>query len=152
MCNHAFGEAANCKISPTPGGVSLVTRRALLAGEECLIDYGALSNDFLLLDYVRLSPSCHKGTDRTLLDVVRSAAVIFCFIWAAWPCVAPLGVFVRPAPCHGTHLVISPRHSQAKSGAGVCDHGQPARPTKFHVPKGASGGVQALAIPLLYSA
>ena len=60
MCNHAFGEAANCKISPTPGGVSLVTRRALAAGEECLIDYGALSNDFLLLDYVRLAPNCHK--------------------------------------------------------------------------------------------
>ena len=53
LCNHQFGEDANCEIRPTAGGVRLVTRRAVEAGEECFIDYGALSNDFLLLDYVR---------------------------------------------------------------------------------------------------
>lgn len=66
MCNHAFGKAANCKISPMPGGVRLVTRRALAAGEECLIDYGALSNDFLLLDYVRHAPNCRDVFNRML--------------------------------------------------------------------------------------
>ena len=40
------------------------------------------------------------------------------------------------------------RHLHADSVAGVCDHGQPARPIEFYLPKGASGGVQALAINL----
>ena len=90
MCNHAFGEAANCTISPTPGGVSLVTRRALAAGEECFIDYGALSNDFLLLDYVRLAPNCHNGTDRMLLGVVASQLSLY-VSQAALLVAAPLG-------------------------------------------------------------
>ena len=50
LCNHQFGEAANCEIRPTASGVRLVTQRAVEAGEECFINYGALPNDFLLLD------------------------------------------------------------------------------------------------------
>ncbi len=64
LCNHQFGDAANCEIRPTPGGVRLAARRPLAPGEECCIDYGALPNDFLLMDYVRARARCRAAPPR----------------------------------------------------------------------------------------
>ncbi len=50
MCNHDF--APNAQLRAGPGNsVSLVALRRLAAGEPVLISYGALSNNFFLLDY-----------------------------------------------------------------------------------------------------
>jgi len=64
LCNHRFGDGANCEIRPTPGGVRLAARRSLAPGEECCIDYGALPNDFLLMDYVRARARCRAAAPR----------------------------------------------------------------------------------------
>jgi hypothetical protein len=50
MANHSF--EANARIAPGPGGSMLMlATKGLRAGEPVLISYGALPNDFLLLDY-----------------------------------------------------------------------------------------------------
>jgi len=54
MLNHGGALGANCAVEPeggSGGGVRLVATRDTAEGEELLLDYGALSTDFLLLDY-----------------------------------------------------------------------------------------------------
>ena len=172
MCNHAFGEAANCKISPMPGGVRLVARRALAAGEKCLIDYGSLSNDFLLLDYVRCAPICLMCltgcclicttcsaacyTNSTLCAPMQAAGGVIgmlCFLAVA-RFNACFTLFARHLLHHfimsygsgfqSEYLVLGdPQSHVLYGGAGLCGHGQPARSRQNHVSKGAAGGAES---------
>ena len=150
LCNHQFGEAANCEIRPTASGVQLVTRRAVEAGDECFINYGTLPNDFLLLDYVRNMP--HHGLLRaTCWSGPCKREWVF-----AWCCMCfhiPLGntVFwqaLRFPSKRYWGILICRRTTQWPNiwgGAGFRGHGQPARPRQSHLPEGAARG----AIPLV---
>lgn len=73
MANHSF--QPNAKIAPGPGGsMCMVALRELRAGEPVLLCYGALPNDYLLLDYGFLVPGNPHDTvqlrfDRGLVEV-----------------------------------------------------------------------------------
>lgn len=74
-------------------GAALAGRRLMqvAAGEELFLSYGALGNDFLLLDYgfiVENNPhdTCQLAFDMGLLEAGRSSPLSF-----PWP--------VSPRPC-----------------------------------------------------
>ncbi|KAL4423246.1 hypothetical protein ABPG77_000038 [Micractinium sp. CCAP 211/92] len=78
MSNHSF--EPNAKVVPGPGGsMQMVALRELRAGEDVLISYGSLSNDFLLLDYGFLIPGNPYDTvqlrfDRGLVEAAKAVA------------------------------------------------------------------------------
>ncbi|KAL4434341.1 hypothetical protein ABPG75_000782 [Micractinium tetrahymenae] len=78
MSNHSF--EPNAKVVPGPGGsMHMVALRELHAGEDVLISYGGLSNDFLLLDYGFLVPGNLYDTvqlrfDRGLIEAAKAVA------------------------------------------------------------------------------
>eukprot|EP00238_Polyblepharides_amylifera_P004963 CAMPEP_0196590656 /NCGR_PEP_ID=MMETSP1081-20130531/67159_1 /TAXON_ID=36882 /ORGANISM="Pyramimonas amylifera, Strain CCMP720" /LENGTH=480 /DNA_ID=CAMNT_0041913811 /DNA_START=44 /DNA_END=1486 /DNA_ORIENTATION=- len=56
MCNHSFQQ--NCDTQPNSlGGINLVANQHIAQGTPLLLNYGALPNDFLLLDYGFVVPS-----------------------------------------------------------------------------------------------
>mmetsp|Transcript_40794 Transcript_40794/g.73307 ORF Transcript_40794/g.73307 Transcript_40794/m.73307 type:complete len:565 (-) Transcript_40794:260-1954(-) len=77
MCNHSF--APNCEIRPlSGGGVALVAKEEVWPGQELRLDYGALGNDLLLLDYGFLvddnpHDACQLRFDLPLLEAGRVA-------------------------------------------------------------------------------
>lgn len=78
MCNHSF--EPNAKIQGTSSGtLAMVTTREVAAGEPILISYGALPNDFLLLDYGFIIPDNPYDTvqlrfDRNLVEASKAVA------------------------------------------------------------------------------
>jgi len=76
MCNHSF--SPNCEVRPAGGGaVEMVTKREVTEGEELMLSYGPLGNDFLLLDYgfiVEGNPhdSCQLAFDLSLFEAARA--------------------------------------------------------------------------------
>jgi SET domain len=83
MCNHSF--APNCDISKDAGGaVMLATTRAVAAGEQLLLSYGALDNHTLLLDYGFCVPD--NPFDNVALNVSPAALLVRC------PCAMRLAI------------------------------------------------------------
>lgn len=57
MSNHSFDP--NCEVLPlrdTPGAVGLFAKKAIKEGEQLLLNYGNLPNDFLMMDYGFILP------------------------------------------------------------------------------------------------
>lgn len=68
MCNHSF--TPNCEVLPTSdGALALFAKRGLEAGEPLVISYGALSNDFLFMDYGFVVPDNPHDTVQLRFDV-----------------------------------------------------------------------------------
>eukprot|EP00879_Flechtneria_rotunda_P001900 GHRR01002073.1.p1 GENE.GHRR01002073.1~~GHRR01002073.1.p1 ORF type:complete len:603 (+),score=223.44 GHRR01002073.1:581-2389(+) len=76
IANHSF--SPNCEVVPMQGGVAMIAKRQIAAGEPLLLSYGKLSNDFLLMDYGFVVPN--NPHDRVALrfdmDLVNAAALI----------------------------------------------------------------------------
>ena len=99
MCNHSFG--ANCDIQMRKdGGVELVATRMLPAGQQLLLNYGAMDSHTYLLDYGFVD---HENPhDHVLIHVTPDTALVRSGLRAtqAHSCVNCTGKFnLRQSKC-----------------------------------------------------